>query len=42
MLSLPQDRDSKEGTVDSEPIMLCDYSPHDFELLLDMIYTSPT
>ncbi|KZV89443.1 hypothetical protein EXIGLDRAFT_771791 [Exidia glandulosa HHB12029] len=42
MLSLPQGADVTEGTIDEDPIILADYDPHDFELLLDMIYTSPT
>ncbi|EJD46918.1 hypothetical protein AURDEDRAFT_113557 [Auricularia subglabra TFB-10046 SS5] len=42
MLSLPQAPETTEGTVDEDPILLGDLSPGDFELLLDMLYTSPT
>ena len=41
MLSLPQAPETTEGTVDENPIHLNDLSPTDFQLLLDMLYTSP-
>lgn len=40
MLSLPQSDDhNREGADDDNPIILAGYASHDFELMLDVLYS---